>query len=424
MIWIYNILITLLAPIWVPLVWHRSKRRNESPNWQERFGNFKIELDRKRPVVWVHTVSVGEVIAAAPMLKELKSLWPEVQVVLSVTTSSGHQIARERKDAGELFDHLVYFPIDVVRFMAAAMLKVKPCAVAIVETELWFNFLTMAKNFRATTLLVNARISDRSYGRSRWVKFFYESVFDQVDRVLAQTPIDAERLAFLGAKNVEVAGNTKFDEPEKNDQDARQKVRAKFGITDEELLVVVGSTRSELEEHCVVDALAGCGIENLKVVHAPRHLETVERLDSTVRTKFDSVGKWSQRQAAKYLILDTYGELADAYAGADLAIVGGGFDNLGGQNIIQPLAAGIPTLHGKYMQNFRSAADQAIKQGASRRCDGELELRAAITELLSNPEMRSQMSTAGKELVAQNRGASKRIAEAIIQEGKAAFKPS
>src|SRR5690242_19561687 len=137
MFFFYNVLITLLAPIWAPWMWLRTRGRKEPPNWNERFGNYLLTPRKDRKRKWVHAVSVGEVVACMPILKELRADLPDHEIVLSVTTSSGHQTAREK--ASELYDHLVYFPIDIARFQLAAMQHVQPSVVAIMETELWMN---------------------------------------------------------------------------------------------------------------------------------------------------------------------------------------------------------------------------------------------------------------------------------------------
>ena len=132
---LYNFLLTLLAPFWVPWVYLKSLRRKERPNWSERMGKLEIPPRGEKHRIWVHTVSVGEFLAATPILREMRKVLPDHEIVVSVTTSSGHQTAREAPD--NLFDHLIYFPIDVARFQLAAMQQVRPDVVAIMETELW-----------------------------------------------------------------------------------------------------------------------------------------------------------------------------------------------------------------------------------------------------------------------------------------------
>lgn len=409
---LYNFLLTLLAPLWVPWMLLRARARQEAPNWKERQGEFEITPDPKARRVWIHAVSVGEVVAAMPILAEVRSLLPEHEIVLSVTTSSGHQTAREK--ATGLYDHLVYFPIDVARFQMAAMTRVRPEAVAIMETELWLNFLWAAKAMGATTLLVNGRISDRSFPRARKVRFFYRSMLRYLDRALMQTELDADRIRALGADNTEVLGNCKFDEGALENVDP-QTLRREFGIGEDEAVLVVGSTRGEEEETLVLDAIERLDRPGLKIIHAPRHLERADALAETVAARFGSVARRSRGESGRYLVLDTYGELGRVYALADVAIVGGGFSNLGGQNLIQPLAHGKPVIHGPYMQNFAFAAKAAADAGASIVASSADELAAVLRDLLDDPERRSRMGNEAKALVAKHRGAARRYAEAIAE---------
>lgn len=413
---LYNVLLTLLSPFWVPWMLFRAGRRKEKPNWNERQGDFDIQPDKTKSRIWVHAVSVGEVVAVLPILRELRERSPEHEIVLSVTTSSGHQTARERAEG--LFDHLVYFPIDVPRFQLAAMSRVRPKAIAIMETELWFNFLWAAKVFKSKVLLVNGRISDRSYPRARFFRFFYRAMLRNVDCCLMQTEADAERIRALGAAQAEVLGNCKFDQAVEGLDADPAEWRGKLGLEASPPVLVVGSTRSENEEKLVLDAVAAIGLDRVQVVHAPRHLERAEPLAAEVARRFGDSARRSLEQSGPYLILDSYGELNQVYAIADVVVIGGGFDNLGGQNLIQPLAHGKPVLHGPHMQNFRDATEMALREGASRVCATSEELQRALEELLGSPDERVRMGAAAKALVARNLGASERYAEAISQAAR------
>lgn len=415
---LYNFLLTLLSPFWAPWVYFKSLRRKERPNWAERMGSMSLPPRGDTRRIWVHTVSVGEFLAASPILKELRRALPKHEIVVSVTTSSGHQTAREAK--GNLFDHLVYFPIDVARFQLSAMQQIRPDVVVVMETELWMNFLWAANVFGARTMVVNGRISDRSFPRSMRFRFFYRSLFKNVDRCLMQSETDRERVMALGAKDAAVVGNCKFDQAADEMGANRAEWIKKLGIDSDKATVVIGSTRGEEEEMFVLDALEGVGFERFNVVHAPRHLERVEALADTVKRRTGSVALRSKGESGPYLILDTYGELSSAYSVADFVIVGGGFSNLGGQNIIQPLAQGKPVLHGIHMQNFRDVTAMADRAGAALACATEIELSDAIRKLLQDSIARFEMGAEAKELVQRNLGASKRYAVEIALESKKA----
>lgn len=416
MIWIYNLFLTLGALVWVPWMMWRARRRKEKVIWKERSGDYSFKLEKGRPRVWLHAVSVGEVVAALPILKELRAIDDSLEIVLSVTTSSGHQTAREQ--AQEHIDHLVYFPIDVYRFVLSALVKIRPTVVAIMETELWMNFLDACRQLEIPTLLINGRISDRSYPRSLKVKFFYKSLLLNLDFALMQTKTDADRISDLGAKNVEVFGNCKFDQAIDGFEADKGEWKDSLGVSNQRPVIVVGSSRGQVEEDFIIEAISGL---NIDIIWAPRHLERVTALatrlaGSNIRVSQRSASGKLMHDEPSVMILDTYGELARVYAVADLVIIGGGFDNLGGQNLIQPLAHGKPVIHGPHMQNFKDVSEAASKIGATRVVSTPDELKVAIEELIANPELAQGMGEAAKEMISENLGASKRYAEAIYQQ--------
>lgn len=411
MFWIYNALLTLFSPIWVPWMLWRANRRAEKVDWQQRQGNYPIVLKSGSRRIWFHAVSVGEVVAALPILREIRRQAPDAEVILSVTTSSGHETAR--KQAEGLYDHLVYFPIDVARFTLNAMVRVKPKVVAVMETELWFNFLWAAEAVGAQTLVVNGRLSDRSFPRARRFKFFYKHLLALVGKVLVQTDTDRSRFEELGAMHTQTIGNCKFDQALEGLDANPAEWRLTLGIPEGSPVVVVGSTRGQYEEDFVLAALSDDRLKDVWVVHAPRHMETVPALAGRVAALFGSVARRSKGETGKYLILDTYGELSKVYSVADVVVVGGGFDRLGGQNLIQPLAHGKPVIHGPHMFNFRDVAEMASRAGATLTVDSEQSLGDALARLLADAEKRAAMGAAASGLVESNRGASEAYAAAI-----------
>lgn len=406
---LYNILLTLLSPIWVPWMWIRVRARKEPPHWAERFGDYELPPARG-PRLWFHAVSVGEVVAATTILEQVRAVLPNHEIVLSVTTSSGYRTAEEK--AAGLFDHLVYFPIDVARFQMAAMQRVRPEVVAIMETELWMNFLWAAKVFDARTLLINGRISDRSFRRSRRVRFFYRTLLAKMDRRLMQSEEDARRIRALGASDAEVLGNCKFDQALKGLDADPAHWRAELGLSDARPVIVVGSIRSE-EFSFLAEAIREVG-DRPQWIIAPRHVEKAEALVQAIGQP--CARRSRNEKGSDRLILDSYGELDLVYAVADVAIVGGGFANLGGQNLLQPLGHGKPVLHGPHMHNFRDVAALATRAGASRTCATPAELVTALSRLLADSGERERMGEAAAQLVRANAGASRRYAEAIADE--------
>jgi len=411
---LYNLLLTLFAPIWLPWMIWRARQRKEEVNWKERQGTYKLPPRGDSRRIWFHAVSVGEVVASLPILRELREVLPSHEIVLSVTTSSGHQTAREQAEG--LFDHLIYFPIDVARFQLAAMQQVRPEVVAIMETELWMNFLWAAKTFDARTMLINGRISDRSFPRSQKIAFFYRALLANVDRCLMQSTTDVERIQALGAKNAEVMGNTKFDQGMDGLSADPVHWRKQLSVDPSRPVVLVGSLRLE-EFEFLAASLTDELVANAQWIIAPRHIEKVADLEKALGGRSLALrSKGGTLESGAILILDSYGELAQLYSIADLAIVGGGFANLGGQNVIQPLAVGLPVIHGPHMQNFRDVASLATHAGASKIASTPAELGAAVQDLLTDVSGRKKMGAAAGKLVKQNLGASRRYAQAIADE--------
>ena len=413
---IYNLLALLLSPIWLTWMLIRSRRRAEAPNWKERTGNYMhVQIPRDKPAIWIHAVSVGEVMAVLPILRQVRALLPDHYLLLSVTTSSGHHTAREH--AVDLYDELVYFPIDLARFQLAAMSRVRPSVVAIMETELWLNFLWAAKAMGAKTLLLNGRISDRSFRRSQPIKFFYRSLLGYLDRTLMQTAGDAERIAALGAEQPEVFGNCKFDQAVDGLDADPDEWRALLGIPEGLPVVVVGSTRGEDEERFVVSALEPLA-QDIAIVWAPRHLERADAVAGAMAQAFGETARRSRAERGRFMVLDTYGELAKVYSVADVVVIGGGFGGYGGQNLLQTLAHGKPVLHGPHMTNFRDVARASLAIGASRQVVTPSELTSAIRELLHERTRAAQMGEAGRQFVEENAGASRRYALAIAEAAR------
>ncbi len=419
--WVYNVLLVFLAPLWVPwMIWRASKRR-EKPDWKQRSGHLPI-----KPAVkgvrraWIHAVSVGEFMAVLPVLGEIRRLDPALEIVLSTTTSTGQQAARDR--AKGLFDHLVYFPIDVLRFDVAALARVRPNVVAVMETELWFNFFWASNQFRAKNLVINGRLSDKSQSRAWILRPYYRALAALVDKVLAQSEGDAARFRALGFAGVECVGNTKFDAASQEASDVKD-WKGELGIPFDAKVVVVGSTRELVEDGFVIYGLKTAGLlddPTVWIVHAPRHVENAPSIAEAYSVVgVDSVTLRSKVESGRVLVLDTFGELGGIYSIATVAVVGGGFGNSGGQNLLQPLAHGVPVIHGRHMHNFKEISKGALDAGASVVVRSQDELAGALKRIVFDQTVRDQMSAGARAYMASQGGAALRCAEAIVEAANA-----
>ena len=228
------------------------------------------------PVIWLHAVSVGETIASRPVARALKEALPQCKIGLSVTTDTGFETAQSALKAGEV-DALFFFPMDLPMLCGRALHAVRPDVFMMMETELWLNFLYCAKVYDARTVVVNGRISDKSFELSRRLRGYYRALFEHLDLAGVQSEVEKVRFQSLGAQNVEVLGNVKFDQAlEGIDADPVSWMNS-LGFSSDRLTIVVGSTRGDEEEDWVLKALRDVGLDKLNVLFAPRHMERVPR---------------------------------------------------------------------------------------------------------------------------------------------------
>lgn len=348
-------------------------------------------------------------MAAKPILKELRALLPDVRIVVTCTTSTGYGVARSL--LGMEADYLFYFPLDLPSACKRAMASVSPSVVVIMETELWLNFVWAAKKFLAKVCIANGRMSEKSFRKASRISFYYRSVFSYIDACFVQTEGDAERFSKLGGKNIRVLGNSKYDEASRIE--TKRDWRKEIHLSPSERWIVVGSVRGEYEEDFVLEALRGI---EARILFAPRHIERAEEILNKAQKMGFRTGRRSRGEnEAQFLVLDTFGELASTYWQADLAIIGGGFDKLGGQNIIQPMAAGCPVVCGPHMDNFREAFEEGMEAGALKVAHTSRELREIVETLLDDAKLREDMGSQGKALVERHRNAAKRYALAIAE---------
>ncbi len=356
------------------------------------------------------------------MVRELKSRCDDLRVVFTVITPGGYETACAH--AGMLVDSVHYAPFDVPWAAARAVNAIQPDALVVMETEIWPNMLHFARKSGARAILINGRISDRSFPRYLIARGLFTWALGHFDRILTQTPTDAERFRAIGgeASRIAAVGNTKFDQEVKL-LFARERadVREALKLSESAPVLVIGSTRIPDEERILIRAyIRVCkSVPDLALIHAPRHVERAEEVVQLMRESGLEPVRKTQIDSAKgpvrQLVLDTFGELADVYAVADVAFIGNSLVAPGGgQNLLQPLAHGKPAVYGPHMQNFRDLASMAEEAGVGFRINSEDELVSALTMLLTEKEQRADLSEKARNLIASNRGASERYAGEII----------
>jgi 3-deoxy-D-manno-octulosonic-acid transferase len=435
--YVHNGILVAASPlIAAAMAWRLGVRGKSRDGMAERLGHYPAEVSRLQqtgdPIIWIHGVSVGEVAAAASIIEEIRKQAPLTRLVLSTTTPTGRSLAEKR---GIRVDALVYFPFDLPWIVRRALDAIAPDLLVTVETELWPNLLAHAYQRGIKTAVANARFSDRALRRVQAVRWHYRWMLSKVDAVLAQSDTDAERYISLGAPqaNVEVTGNTKFDEDFPDVSAAeRAKLRQDLGLVAGVPIWVVGSTR-EGEEAMVLDAFAQLRLarHDLQLILAPRHPERggdVERLVTERgyrplrRTRMIEAaqrGETPTRSADHpedcILILDTIGELAKVYALADVVTVGGSFVKWGGHNMLQPMAQGKPVTFGPYTHNFRDVVSIVLEAGSAVQLSAPGELPEVVGRILSYSAEAELLSVRAQKVIRQNRGASGRAASRLIE---------
>jgi len=430
MYFLYTVLtalgVLLLLPYFAFLRWRRGKHFH---GLRERLGSLPATVKSAAAgpdgAIWIHAVSVGEVLAAIPLVRRLRERFPGRPLVVSTTTPAGQALAHARFSPPAGADAVFYFPLDWPICVRRAFRAVRPALVVIVETEIWPNFLRHARRRGVPVVFVNGRISPRSFARSlRWKWLaggFFRSVLAGPRFFLMQSEADAERLRTLGAdpRRVEVTGNLKYDiAPPAPGPVVDWLARA---AESRGPILVAGSVIAG-EEEPVLDAFAAVRkrFPGALLVLAPRK---PDRFDSAAEVVARRGFRCLRRSAAdlaqpfpadtEVLMLDTVGELAAVYQLAAAVFVGGSLVPAGGHNILEPAAFGKVPVFGPHMENFRDMAEEFRGAGAAVEVSGGEDLARRWIELLENQPQREALGRAARLLVERNRGATQRVLERL-----------
>jgi 3-deoxy-D-manno-octulosonic-acid transferase len=390
-------------------------RRPDRPEGQDR-PNRPSEQDK--PVIWVHAVSLGEAVAAAPLVKALHGRHPEYRYIVTTVTETGRE-AVEQRLAG-VAEHR-YAPLDLPWVVAGMIDRLRPALYLFVETELWPNLLWTLRDRRVPAILVNGRLSSRSFRRQDvgGIRSLYRSVLQSLSLCLMQSDRDLQRIVALGA-NPDVAyttGNIKFDQP-LPDLHGESSLRRSFGLAGQEQLILAGSTHPGEEELLVSAYRQIVKAYPLAVLMlAPRHIERVDRVEAMIR----EAGFPAQRKSRigetaagpRVIILDTRGELARAYREAIVAFVGGTLVPVGGHNLLEPAVWGTPVLFGPYTDHCAEVAALLDEAGGGRRVMGVEDLVRCMSEWLADQKARDAVGQAAKRVVVDNQGALQRSVDLI-----------
>ncbi|WP_028230544.1 lipid IV(A) 3-deoxy-D-manno-octulosonic acid transferase [Paraburkholderia mimosarum] len=424
---IYRAAWWLIAPLAVLRLFIRSSReRGYREHIGERFGYSAGRLpEDDAPLVWVHAVSVGETRAAQPLVDALLAARPDARILLTHMTPGG------RAAGVQLFGERVlrcYLPYDMPHAVRRFLHAWRPSLGLVMETEVWPTLIDECKRADVPLVLTNARMSARSFKRAAKFGAGTREVFGGFTRVLAQSPSDAERLSALGARNVVVLGNVKFDMASPPAVIARGRDwRRAIG---ERPVWVAASTR-EGEEELVLQAFAALDVPDALLILVPRHPQRFDEVAALVERKtlkLERRSRWAPAAAAaasehegvrplprdvSVLLGDSMGEMGAYYAAADLAFIGGSLLPLGGQNLIEACAVGVPVLIGPHVFNFTQATADATAAGAALQVQDPADLARALRELFNDKPRRVAMGAAAAAFASRHRGATARTVDVL-----------
>ena len=419
---VYNLLFALVYPFLLPGFLIRMLRRGGyAARFGDRFALYPEAVRRaftegaRRPV-WIHAVSVGEVMVAGQLMREWREAEPDVRFCFSTTSSTGWKTALKAVTPA---DTLIYNPLDFPNFVKSALKTVRPRAVVLTESELWPNFIRTAKRYRIPVFLINARVSDRSAPRYRRAKFFFGDVLDSFTRIFAQSDLDKARLVAAGAPaaRTEVTGSFKFDVALRNEPKERELSSwLAAGFADVNRPILLGGSTWPGEDKVLLDIyakLVRAVVPAPLLVIAPRHFEKADAVETNIRAAgFDCVRRSrGQPETVRpadcpppVFLADTTGELMGLYGISSVVFVGKSLCEHGSQNMIEPCMCGKPTFVGPYTENFRPVMSDLLAAQAIEQVADAAELERKILLAFESPEQARELGARAARAVASRRG--------------------
>lgn len=398
----YSLLIYIFLPVVVLRLWWRGRF---NPNYRqrigERFGFIKTAI-QPGPYIWIHAVSVGEAVAAVPLIQAILMRWPNKRILVTTTTPTGSQRVREL--LGDIVSH-VYLPYDYPDVLVRFFRYVKPNILILMETELWPNLLLSCRRNKVPVFIANARLSPRSAEGYKRVAWMMKKMIDAISFVAAQTTLDACRFLTIGvpSEKIAVAGNLKFAiTPSTESLRLAKEIRSHWGVT---RLVWVAASTHEGEENVLLTAHQQLLLQfpEALLILVPRHPERFDKVAKAAQNLGLISVRRSLNQAptenTQVFIGDTMGELMSWYAASDIAFVGGSLVPIGGHNLLEPAALGLPVIIGQYFFNFTAIKEQLEKIGVLYQIDDCQNLIKCISCLWQDKSQRQKISLKAKEFI-------------------------
>jgi 3-deoxy-D-manno-octulosonic-acid transferase len=447
--WLFNLLLLPFYPLLaIYTLWRRFIQKKSAASFAGQWGNVPREVihalrpqggstpslqppaSNPRKVIWLHAVSVGEQMAARPIARALKNEMPDCVIALSATTDTGFQTAQAALKAGEA-DAIFYFPMDWPLAVSRAMDAIRPAVFLAVETELWPNFLHLARRRGVLCYLVNGRVSDNLLQRASKTKWLWRWIFSNLNTLLMRSEFDAQRMQKIAQevqapnaqKKIIALGDVKLDGANalENSRALREKWRAALGFAESDLIIIFGSTHPGEEEIALrVFQNLRASFPDLKLLLAPRHIERTDEVQSLIEAQHFSLARRSEigKQNNAVILLDTVGELSEIYAAGDLAFVGGSLIPRGGHNVLEPVLRGVPVFFGPHMANFRAHAELVKANALGDEAQDENELQEKLADWLRDENRRRVLPAQAARALAPHQGAPERIAQTIAKQLK------
>jgi 3-deoxy-D-manno-octulosonic-acid transferase len=408
-----------LSPVWLCYLLLVPKAR---AGFWEKLGCWPAPLktrtrkpkDRQR--IWFHAVSVGELNAIKTLIPDLTQ---DYDVVISTTTQTGHDLAIRTFSQLPVF----YFPYDFPVVLGCVIQRIQPDLVIIAETELWPNFIhSVSQRFKTPVILINGRLSQRSYQGYRWVRWLMRFCLGELTHLYMQSQADSDRVQALGqlpAEQITVAGNLKFDLTPTLDATRQAILAHLLNIHADDTVLTFASTHSG-EDSLFIEMYLQLkkDFPELKLILAPRHPERLPEIRSLLNARALAYSVRSQLtehhpNQQDIVVLDSIGELLTVYGFSKIAVMGGSFVEKGGQNPLEPMSQRVPVIFGPHMENFSEIRRLTLENGAGYQANSQTELVQAITQLLTQPEIYDSIAENGQRLLESNRGAKDLILKAI-----------
>ncbi len=424
MYFIYNILLSIISLLLAPFILFAVLREKKyRSGLSQKLGflspRLLLKLSGSRPV-WIHAVSVGEVMATIPLIQEIKKRYPSQKIILSTVTVTGSYTATIK--AREV-DAVIYFPFDYPFIVKRVVKKINPKLFITLETEIWPNILRELKRNNIPSVVISGRISNHSYHKYRWGRFFFRKVLKNIDAFCMQTEVDTRRIIDIGANRnrVSTIGNLKFDQcvPAMTAEE-KEKLYNMLNLKKGQAIFIAGSTHKG-EEDIVLEVFKNIKktYADLTLLLAPRHPERFNevanllshlKLRSIKKTKIETGKKANHYDI---ILLDTIGELSKFYSIGTIIFVGGSLVKIGGHNVLEPVAYKKAVIFGHYMDNFSEISRCLRESGGGLQIDNQEEFLSQAEMLLQNDTVRDRLGEKAFEVIAHNQGAINKAMEVI-----------